>query len=173
MTNNNGARSTVRKSTISIKDSLRGSLPKQEKEAGQIEDNREEISQGEEEKKPVNPDNIFKAWNDYAASIEKTLPRVYSTLISNRPVIKADGTVMVLLNNEAQRDNFHKNIKSQLVSYIRKTTGMELVEIITEVAEVEKNGKKIYTEQDKLDFLMKKNPELGQLKSRFNLDFDD
>jgi len=80
---------------------------------------------------------------------------------------------MVLLNNETQRDNFHKNIKSQLVGYIQETTGMELVEIITEVAEAEKNGKKIYTEQDKLDFLMKKNPELGQLKSRFNLDFDD
>ncbi len=50
---------------------------------------------------------------------------------------------------------------------------MDSVEIITEVAEVEQNGKKIYTEQDKLDYLMKKNPELGELKTRFNLDFDD
>ncbi len=68
--------------------------------------------------KPVDPDAILKAWNDYAASIEKKQPRIYSTLIHNKPVVKADGTVMVLLNSEAQRDNFVKNIKSQLVSYI-------------------------------------------------------
>jgi hypothetical protein len=54
-----------------------------------------------------------------------------------------------------------------------KETGMDSVEIITEIADVEQNGKKIYTEQDKLDYLMKKNPELGELKTRFNLDFDD
>jgi hypothetical protein len=47
------------------------------------------------------------------------------------------------------------------------------VEIITEVAERAENGKRIYTEQDKLEFLIQKNPELGTLKSRFNLDFDD
>ena len=50
---------------------------------------------------------------------------------------------------------------------------MARVEIITEVAENMQNEKKIYTEQDKFDFLIKKNPELGTLKSRFNLDFDD
>ena len=38
---------------------------------------------------------------------------------------------------------------------------------------MEKNGRKIYTDQDKLEYLMKKNPELGKLKSKFNLDFDD
>jgi len=47
------------------------------------------------------------------------------------------------------------------------------VEIITEVAENAQNEKKIYTEQDKLEYLVKKNPELGKLKTRFNLDFDD
>jgi hypothetical protein len=48
-----------------------------------------------------------------------------------------------------------------------------MVEIIAEVAEDMQTEKKIYTEQDKLEFLIKKNPELGTLKSHFNLDFDD
>jgi len=47
------------------------------------------------------------------------------------------------------------------------------VEIQAEVSEKEPNGKRIYTEQDKLEFLQKKNPELAKLKTRFNLDFDD
>jgi len=88
-------------------------------------------------------------------------------------VVRGDGAVMVLLNSEAQRDNFVKNIKSDLVEYIRGATGLSSVEILTEVSENEQIAKKIYTEQDKLDFLVNKNPELGKLKSRFNLDFDD
>lgn len=170
---NNGASSTVRKPTISIKDTLQGSKPKSTEVVTQVVTDRGELSSATQEKGAVDPDKILKAWNDYAGSIEKSLPRIYSTLINNRPVVKADGKVMVLLNSEAQRDNFIKNIRSQLEGFIKEATGMEAVDIITEVAEVEQNGKKIYTEQDKLDFLMKKNPELGQLKSRFNLDFDD
>jgi len=51
--------------------------------------------------------------------MEKRKPRIYSTLVNNRPVVRGDGAVMVLLNSEAQRDNFVKNIKSDLVEYIR------------------------------------------------------
>ncbi|MCK4991467.1 MAG: hypothetical protein KAS29_13305, partial [Bacteroidales bacterium] len=97
----------------------------------------------------------------------------YSTLVNNRPVVRGDGAVMVLLNSNAQRDNFIKNIKSELVAYILDATGLSSVEILTEVSENEEIGKKIYTEQDKLEFLVNKNPELGKLKTRFNLDFDD
>ena len=172
-TNNNGASSTIRKPSISIKSTLKGSKPIQEKAEREVTEDKEEPASGVKEMKPVDPDAILNAWKAYAASNEKKQPRIYSTLINNRPVVKADGTLMVLLNSEAQRDNFMKNIKSQLVNFILHETGMETLEIITEIAEVEQNGKKIYTEQDKLDYLMKKNPELGQLKTRFNLDFDD
>jgi DNA polymerase-3 subunit gamma/tau len=172
-TNNNGASSTIRKPSISIKSTLKGSAPIKEKAEHEVAEDQEEPASGPKETKPINPDAILNAWNAYATSNEQKQPRIYSTLINNRPVVKADGTVMVLLNSEAQRDNFTKNIKSQLVNFILQETGMEALEIITEIAEVEQNGKKIYTEQDKLDYLMKKNPELGQLKTRFNLDFDD
>ena len=132
------------------------------------------MEEGDEEKSaPSDPDALIRAWNDYASSMEKLKPRIYSTLVNNRPVVRGDGAVMVLLNSEAQRDNFVKNIKSDLVEYIRGATGLSSVEILTEVSENEQIAKKIYTEQDKLDFLVNKNPELGKLKSRFNLDFDD
>jgi hypothetical protein len=59
------------------------------------------------------------------------------------------------------------------VAFIVEATGLAGLEIVTEVSEKEQNGKKIYTEQDKLEYLVKKNPELGKLRSHFNLDFDD
>jgi DNA polymerase-3 subunit gamma/tau len=116
---------------------------------------------------------LLKAWDKFASSIEKSKPRVFSTLKTSRPVVQADGSVRVLVNSEAQRDHFLKNIKPGLSGFIKKATGIEKLEISAEVLEFEQNGKKIYTDQDKLDYLMKKNPDLGILKSRFGLDFDD
>jgi len=152
---------------------LHGNLKTPEKPVEQEASETLESSPGTREQKPVDPDLILQAWNGYAASVEKSKPRIYSTLMNNRPVVKADGTVVILLNSEAQRDNFIKNIKAHLIDFIKDATHLAQVEIVTEVAEVEQNGRKIYTDQDKLDFLMKKNPELGYLKTHFNLDFDN
>jgi DNA polymerase-3 subunit gamma/tau len=162
----------VRKSSISIRESLKGATPGHTAEVPpeQAEPGKETLAGCAA--KPAEPDEILGAWDDYAATIEKSRPRIYSTLKSNRPVIKADGSIMVTLNSEAQRDNFIRNIKTGLTRFIADAVGVSGLEIFTEVARDEQNGKKIYTDQDKLDYLMEKNPELGQLKSRLNLDFD-
>ncbi len=171
----NGTNQVVRSSAISIKDTLRGSIPaikeEVEKDPAAVDGPKDQEQPGEDV--TVDRDAILKAWNSYAASVEKSKPRIHSTLVSNQPVVRADGKVLLLLNSEAQRDNFVKNIKSELSRFIQSATGMKSVEFVTEVAEVEQNEKKIYTDQDKLEFLMKKNPELEHLKARFNLDFDD
>jgi DNA polymerase-3 subunit gamma/tau len=171
--NDNGASRLVRTPGISIKDSLKGSVSRAVSEVKGPAGSEEQKQNDFEEKGPVDPDAIIRAWNEYAASLEKTKPRTYSTLVNNKPVVRGDGTVMLLLNSEAQRDNFLKNVKSELVSHILDATGLSAVEIITEVAETAQNGKKIYTEQDKLEYLVQKNPELGKLRTNFNLDFDD
>lgn len=127
----------------------------------------------EEAAAAADPELIMNAWKAYAATVEKNQPRVFATLMGNLPEIKPDGTLEVVLSSEAQRENFVKNIRPKLSSYIGKVVGGRGVEIIATVRAGASNGKRMYTEQDKLDFLMKKNPELGRMKSRLNLDFDD
>ena len=169
----NGTSSIVKSPGISIKDSLKaGSVPGMPVDSC-ASDAEEEDKLTEEKSALADPGAIIHAWKDYAASLEKLKPRIYSTLVNNKPVVRADGSVMVMLNSEAQRDNFIKNIKPKLVAYIKEATDQQGVEIITEVAESTQNGNKIYTEQDKMDYMLRKNPELGKLKTRFNLDFDD
>jgi len=163
----------VLKSSISIKNSLQAVREGTEDDSSEHDAELADQADLPVEEATVDPDSILKAWNDYADSIEHSLPRIYSTLKYNRPVVKPDGTVAVLLNSEAQHENFIKNIKSGLLDYIIRATGFWGLEIQTEVAAVEQNGNKIYTVQDKLDYLMKKNPELGKLKAKFNLDFDE
>jgi DNA polymerase-3 subunit gamma/tau len=171
----NGLSRLVKTPGISIKDSLKGAGPEPVIPGVLAAEETPVREDGEAESPKIeaDPDSIIRAWNEYATSIQKSKPRIYSTLIHHKPVVKGDGVVMVLLNSEAQRDNFTKNIKSALLKYIKQKTGITSLELITEVSESEENGKKIYTEQDKLEFLLNKNPELAKLKSRFNLDFDD
>jgi len=170
---NNGSSSLVRKPGISIKDSLKGKAPKKEESVQGEPRESTEADRPEPVETVADPDAIIKDWNEYARSMEKTKPRIHSTLVNHKPAVKADGKIMIMLNSEAQRDNFIKNIRSDLIRYIQDSTGLKSLEILTDVIAAEQNGKKIYTEQDKLDYLIKKNPELGQLKTRFNLDFDD
>jgi DNA polymerase-3 subunit gamma/tau len=169
----NGSSSIVRKPSISIKGSLQATRQPPSGNDRSAEPVQEPEDPGRIEPLVPDPDRILDAWKTFASSVEKSRPRMYSTLVNNKPVIKPDGTVLLLLNSEAQRENFVKNIKPLLTAHISKATGLVNVEIMTDVTEAENNGKRIYTEQDKLDFLMTKNPELGHLKTRFNLDFDD
>jgi hypothetical protein len=165
---------------ISIKNSLKGvssSPDKPAESAETLEDPASGPSETTEdpasEPSGFDPEAVLEAWNDYALSLQKSKPRMHSTLTSNQPEISEKGSLSIRLNSEAQRDHFLKKIKSPLAEHIRRKTGLVHLEIIAEVAEGEKDEKKIYTEQDKLEFLIQKNPELGTLKSRFNLDFDD
>ncbi|MFO7933741.1 MAG: DNA polymerase III subunit gamma/tau [Bacteroidales bacterium] len=170
--NANHTSKIIKKPSISIRESLKGTSVKSE---GEVSADQKKPPAGKaacEMPEPPDPDQILKAWDDYAATIEKSRPRIYSTLKSNRPEIRTDGTVRLQLNTEAQRDHFTRNIRPALLQFIQDALGVSHLEIYTEVAKNEQNGKRIYTDQDKLDYLMKKNPELGQLKSRFNLDFD-
>ncbi len=171
--NGNGASRIIRSPGISIKNSLKSPAVPVEPKAESRPSEEASIEEGESTPSAFNPEAVLGAWKEYALSIESSKPRIFSTLTSNQPVMGEDGAVRLKLNSEAQRDNFNKKIKSELLRYILSLTGISSLEIIAEVSESESNGNKIYTEQDKLDFLIKKNPELGILKSRFNLDFDD
>ncbi len=168
-----GLSRTVKSHSISIKDSLKGSSVPAVPVENYESDPEKQENLSEENIAASDPEAIIHAWKGYAASIEKKKPRIYSTLVNNKPHVRADGSVMLLLNSEAQKDNFVRNIRPGLVAYIKEATAFTSVEIITAVSENMENGKKIYTEQDKMEFLLKKNPELGKLKTRLNLDFDD
>lgn len=119
------------------------------------------------------PEKIIKAWYDYTASIEKARPRVFSTLQNNKPRLNDEGVIEVMLISETQRENFNKNIKGELSAFIRKETGMPVIDIVAGVEEQKRDAKKIYTDQDRLEYLINKNAELGELKTRFGLDFDN
>jgi len=83
------------------------------------------------------------------------------------------GKIRIQLNTNAQRENFVLRIKPELTRYFQKNLADIDYIFETNLLENEASVKKVYTDQDKLEYLMKKNPDLEKFKSRFNLDFDN
>jgi len=121
----------------------------------------------------VTEEMIQQAWKAYAASIEKSHPRIYTTLSQQVPRLTEKGIIRISLATEAQRENFIHRIKPDLTRYFQKTIAEVTYVFETDLLDNETTVKKVYTDQDKLDYLVNKNPDLDKLKSRFNLDFDN
>jgi DNA polymerase-3 subunit gamma/tau len=163
----------VRKATLSIKGALKeigeSSVPVR-LENQQVEEPSYQETGAEA---GLDPLVVLKAWDEYSEKFHHRKPRIHSTLQTNRPVVNPDGTIQVQLNSEAQKEHFMKDINQGLVRFLREFTGVASLGIQVTVRESEQNGKKIYTDQDKLEYLIRKNPGLARLKTRFSLDFDN
>lgn len=172
----NGNGKMVHTKSISIKDTLKGSTSTdQVTVSGQSEGPGDLANDQAEEKKliPVSQETISKAWNEYAESIKESQPRVYNTLNHCQPLLDDLGIIRVELASNAQRDNFIQRIKPGIIDYFKQVMGDQEYEI---ESSLEQNGevqKKVYTDEDKMKFLYKKNPLMEKFRKTFNLDFDD
>ncbi|HYW95735.1 MAG TPA: hypothetical protein VE870_09120, partial [Bacteroidales bacterium] len=163
----------IRTAGISIKDALGGvgndndpSDPAEEEETDEPElDN--DLSET-----PFSQDELLSKWKAYAESIREERPRLSITLASRQPVLKDEFKIDVVLDNAAQLEDFNLNLKADLHRYLRYQLKNALVQIMPRLAENEMVKKKIYTTEDKFQYMSKKNPNLTKLKQQFNLDLE-
>lgn len=120
----------------------------------------------------VSEKDIQDAWLAYAKSIEKSHPRIFSTLKQHLPTMSENGRITIKLISNAQRENFVQYIKPRLIKYLQENLANIEYVFETNLLENETTAKKVYTDQDKLDFMIRQNPELEKFKNRFKLDFD-
>ena len=76
------------------------------------------------------------------------------------------------MNNLAQKEDFDKVIKKDLLQYLRKELQNNKIEIFSFVIEEENNENSLYTDEEKFKHLNQINPNLGKMKQHFNLDFE-
>lgn len=65
---------------------------------------------------------------------------------------------------------FFEEIQTELQTWLRKETRFELE--VQLVQNTEQSGRRFFTNKEKLDYMMEKNPELKVLKDRLQLDPD-
>ena len=137
----------------------------------------EEISQPTEGERDirtesVSSENLNKAWNDFAEKIRADRPRMYNTLKGHIPEIGKENKIELVLDNTVQQDEFQKDIKQDMLMYMREVLKNDLIVIHTSVKTDEPAQTKLYTPEEKYKHMSKKNPDLDQLKKEFNLDFE-
>jgi len=160
---------------ISIKEAL-DSLNKKDKNiVKQIEDNDnvtiEDINIQEPE--IISADQLSVSIHKYAVSIKEKRPRMAAALRNIIPSLSENNKIIISLNNKTQLDDFNSGTKSDLEDYLREDTGNLSISIDAVLEEIEEDSnRKLYTNEEKFNFLTGKNPLLSMLKQELNLEIE-
>ncbi|HKI90421.1 MAG TPA: hypothetical protein VKA38_15455 [Draconibacterium sp.] len=95
-------------------------------------------------------------------------PNLKSTL-STVPELKQNYQLLLEIENTIQ-ENLIGSIKPELVSWLRKELHNSKIQLVTKFTKKVK-GRLIYTDSEKFEEMVKKNPELALLRQKFKLDF--
>ncbi len=120
-----------------------------------------------DQKEDFSPDELRTKWEDFVKRLDDR-PNLQSTL-AYVPELKEGFQLYLEIENRVQEDLIN-NIKTELVSWLRKELKNSKINLTTVVTEKAK-GRIIYTDSEKFEELLKKNPSLALLKQKLNLDF--
>lgn len=114
--------------------------------------------------------NFEQLWSDCLEHLKENSPSLYATLNKNKAVLKAN-IIKIKLDHKLQEDDI-KEKKQDMLVYLRKMTGVNSLQIETEVSLVENTTAKIYTDNDKYLKMVEKNPCLKLLKDELSLELE-
>jgi hypothetical protein len=113
-------------------------------------------------------EQLLEKWAELLVTLADR-PNLRSTL-NRKPILTGDSVLLLRLDNLVQEELIRNN-KPQLIAWLRKELRNSKIEVITEISQ-EPVKRIIYTDDEKLDEMLRKNPVLSLLKERFQLDFD-
>ncbi|WP_462317779.1 hypothetical protein [Marinilabilia sp.] len=117
------------------------------------------------------PEELQRVWNDYARTVEKTNPRLFSMLTAHSPRLKGSSVVVFPLRNETQEVELMKE-KSSLFNKLKRELKNAKLQLEVEYIREERTQQKAFTSADKYKVLAEKNPALNKLKDALNLDLE-
>jgi DNA polymerase-3 subunit gamma/tau len=116
-------------------------------------------------------DSFLKYWTDYAAKLKaENKHNVLSAFNVNTPTMLKPYVFEIIVGNKVQESLFF-NEKPYILNFLRSSLKNFDIELNVRVDE-QVVVKKPYTNQEKYQYMAAKNPQLAELKKRFNLDFD-
>jgi hypothetical protein len=124
-------------------------------------------------RKTENEDFTLEMFNKKWTALLETLndrPNLKATL-NQQPTLSDHRTVVLKIDNRVQEELI-RNHKPQLVAWLRRELRNSEIDLVTEII-LEPTSRIIYTDDEKLDEMIRKNPELSILRERFQLDFDN
>ena len=95
-----------------------------------------------------------------------------NSLKNHLPLLGDALQIELILSNSALLEEFNRDIKPGLVTYLEEALQNNQFRLLPVVSEDKQQHNALYTSEEKFEHMLKKNPELGKLKERFNLDFE-
>ena len=95
---------------------------------------------------------------------------LFTVFTANAPVMLEPYQFEVVVGNKSQETLF-RDEKPDILNYLRTSLKNFSIEVQTRVDEI-KASKKPYTNTEKFQHMASKNPQLAELKRRFNLETD-
>lgn len=153
--------------TPSIKDALSGN-----NQENKVQENTPNSSYNQKEAELLEPftqELMAAKWIEFMDKIADR-PSLCSAL-SNVPELTDGNKLLLKIGNSVQEEDI-RLIKPELVSWLRKELRNSGIELATRLEKIE-SERMIFSDSEKLQIMMQKNPDLNVFKQKFNLDFID
>lgn len=121
------------------------------------------------EKENFTPAAFDIAWQEFTNQLNGEGTRIVSMFKSIKPELENDRTIRIHLNNAAQKDTFILNYKPRLISFLQNRFMTGDIDIETTV-DLSESSEILYSDDQKLNYLVNKYPILKEMKKIFNLD---
>lgn len=148
----------------SIKNAISGKVQPEKTESGE---KKEEYNEYTSYSEAFTPDQLAQKWKEYLKLIADR-PNMCSTL-ANVPEIGEGNKLILKIGNSVQEEDVRLE-KINLLSWLRKELRNSDIELVTQIEKIE-SERMFYSDSEKLQLMMQKNPVLNDLKQKFNLDF--
>ncbi len=124
------------------------------------------------DKQNFSQDDLLKSWTNYAFELKKKHKMsLYSILSNYTPVLKDQFLIELTLNSKSQDDEITRD-KIDLMNYLRTSLKNFSIQLHTKVEEgVVKQ--RPYTNTEKYQYMVEKNPALENFKKKLNLDLEN
>jgi hypothetical protein len=153
--------------TPSIKDALAGNVP--DNKNTEVEQKTIFSQLQEIRSEPFSQEQFEAKWSEYIEQLTDR-PNLKSTL-SVIPEMTDGNKLLLRIGNSVQEEEV-RLAKPELMTWLRNELQNDGIELITRFEKVE-TERVIFSDSEKMQMMMQKNPNLFELKQKFNLDFKD
>jgi len=162
--------------TPSLKDTLDkiNSIGKEEKsDKIELKDSPAVTYNKEETVVSISNSDLHLQYTAFIDRLKGEQPRLYSAFKLMVPQISDNKIITLNFQNNTILEEYKMRVKPSLLSFLREKLNNNFLDINEVVSEIENLEKpKLYSDSEKLQYMIEKNPALLKLKTKFNLDFD-
>jgi DNA polymerase-3 subunit gamma/tau len=131
----------------------------------------EQPREAEHADRPVDTDALHRSWKAFAGILREQGKMALAAALEKRMPELQDADLHFLIDHAGLESDLNE-VRSDLLSFLRKDLSNSRILLTTEVARIESAERKAYTPKEIYSRMAEKNPAIHDLKSQLGLDID-